>query len=91
MSVTDIDTHMGHTLSVCILQKYQIAGLQIRFGNIGSNLDLLGCGSRKINAALVKYILNKAGAIKTLWRGSAPNIRGTQMFLGIGDDLLYHP
>ena len=45
LSITDIDTDMGHTLTVCILQKHQITRAQTALCNIGSNLDLLSGGS----------------------------------------------
>ena len=87
-SVTDIDTHMGHTLAVCILQKYQIAGLQAGLGNVGSHLDLLGGGSWQADTALLKYILDKAGTVKTAGSGPTPDVGCTQILFGVGDDLL---
>ena len=88
LSVTDINTHMGHTLSVCILQKDQITGLQVCFRNIGSQLHLFGGGSGQLNAALRKYILDQTGAVEAFWAGAAPDIGDTQVLFRIGNDLL---
>ena len=45
-AVANVNTHMGDTGAVCILQEYKITGLQIVFRHIGADLVLFGGGAR---------------------------------------------
>ena len=78
--VSYIDAYMGDTRGVCILEEYQVAGLQVIFCNIDTMLILGFSGAVEGNAVLLEYILHKPGAIKSAGGASAPHIGHTDVF-----------
>ena len=86
--VAHIDAQMGNAAGVGACKEHQITGLQFGFGNGCTHGPLLGTGPRQGNAMELKYILHKAGAVKTAGGGATPEIGYTDVLLGSAYDLM---
>jgi hypothetical protein len=87
IALTDIDTYMRNTFSVCIGQEDQISRLQVALFHSFTPLVLISCTAREIDSVFGINILDKSGAVKTAGTGTAPFIRGTDIFPSIRDDV----
>ena len=80
-AVTYINAHVGN-VHVVTGEKYQVAGLQVLFVHRVTGCGLnIGC-ARQADTLLGIYILHETGAVKTVGRGTSPNIGHTQELLG---------
>ena len=77
LTVADINTYVRKTCFVCILEKYQITGLQIGLGN-GCAFGIHRClGTADVDAVTAKDIIDETGAIETAGISTAPLIGDT--------------
>ena len=88
MPITDVNTNMGDSNLICILEKYKIAGLQIGLRNICAMLILGLRGAIQVDPMLPECVVYQSGAIKAAGRSAAPNIGNTHVLFGSSDDFL---
>ena len=70
--VSNIDTHVGDACGVCILEEYQVTGLQVALSHKAAVLVLGFGGAVKADTVLFEYVLHKPGAIKSDRGASSP-------------------
>lgn len=77
LSAANIDTDVGETCLVCILEEHQVTGLQIGLGN-GCALSVHGglC-TADIDAVTAEHIVDETGAVKTAGICAAPLVGNT--------------
>ena len=88
LTIADIDANMGQASLICILEEYDITGLQIGFGDrfaFGVHRSLR---TADIDAVAAKYIVDKTGAVKTAGGSAAPLIGDTKILLCGCDNLV---
>ena len=88
LTAAHIDAYMGKTGFVCILEEYDITGLQFGFGNLCALLVHGGQRSAGLDTQGVQHIVNKTGAVEAAGGCATPFVGDTQILLGQCNDLI---
>ncbi len=87
LAFANIDADMGD-IYIVACEEYEIARLEFSFADRIAGCCLNIRGTRQVDAALGKDVLDKSRAVETTWRCAAPDIWDAQKLLGRIDDVV---
>ena len=83
LTVTDIDAHMGKTGGVGVGEDDDITGLQLTLGDVDTGGIHTGDHTAQGITQRIVNVVNKTGAVEAGGSSAAPDIRSTQILLGL--------
>lgn len=87
LAVSGVDTHVGNAAGVCIGEEDDVAFLKVGFFHRRTLTVLIGGGAVGGDAHLLKYIIDKAGAVKSIRGSAAAAVGNTQILLCLCQNL----